>query len=699
MKDSRPWVVRPSIGNPAIVALKGLETTFEILLAASYGESPESLQEGLKDGVRLVGIDDKDEKGNYVLAIRGHIKELFRAETPEEAAHKFESSGASRFFGWHLISSEAFSPPLKFFLVTLGFKEGDEDDEENIPKIPEGRSLLFSLAVGDHLKPNSICLTRKDWKDFTFIHATDLHVAKRNDGIPKIIGLEGKSGYINFNDHLRRLTSRANEMADRGEADFVFLTGDLIDYVLPDKKIQSNEDLEELRNLSFDEANWLTFYNILTGEDGGVGLRVPAFTLLGNHDYRLNLYNLDDGGDRWEDFGLTEEQFKRYKEKAVEADAKFPQQLWVGLSGLLWYFRYINPDLDYEFSLDSHSFICLDTGPDEFDAGDTDSLGVRIEKDSPSAKSLITKVLNYRTGFGLFLWAFPWILLGLFAGIGFFYNLWVIINLKLSSSFGISLAVFLLTGFIIALERTINIAKEGGRTLLYNLGTLALAVEGIVPGGGPDSAGLSLEQIDWIRGLIKGDRGLLFVCMHTPPVNTSPDEQKLTELNETNQREQTSKPGKKLKYWIDNVSDANLSIGSISRNWAEFLDFLAGIGRGKAVDLVLCGHAHQNIEFRIESYSSTVGSPARLSKKKVGICTDVYSNYINNPGSRPDWWNQNKPNPLTLVLQTTSLGPKGKNVTKQDTKIYFKKGGKGVAGYRIIEVKNNSIIKIEFKEI
>src|SRR3972149_7671255 len=684
MRFSYPWVVKPSIGNPAIVSFEGTETTFDILLATLYEENLESLKNSLKDRIHLIRVGNENE--TYALSIGENIEQVFGAETIEEAIHKFESSQAPKSFGWHLISTGAFPPPLKFFLVTLGFK-----DDGNIPKFPQRESLLFTLQVDTHLKPNSIYLTNKDWKDFTFIHATDLHVAKRNDDIPKTIGLQRNSGYINFNEHVGELIPRANKMADEKGLDFIVITGDLIDYILTDyKKIQSNEDL---KNLGFEETNWFTFYNILTGEDGRLGFRTPTFTLLGNHDYRLNPYNLDESGEMLKGFGLTKKQLQQYKNKREEVYIKFPEQLRVSLSGLLWYFRCINPDLDYKFSLGPHSFICLDTGPDEFNADDADLIIRKIKGISPSTESFTTKVLNHGLKYGLFLWTLPWsFLAGLFLGILSFGYL-QILKFKLLSSISISFAVFLMTWIIIIpLIRTIKLGIRGKRSLLYDLTDLALALEAIAPGGGPDSAGIFLDRIDWIRDLMrdkKNDQGLLFVCMHTPPVNTSPDV-KLAEVNETKQRNKLGG-----KYWIDKVSDGNLSIGSIYKNWAEFLDFLAGIMSEEATDLVLCGHAHQNIEFRIESYSSI--GPARISKKKVGICTDVYTSYINNPGNRPNWWIWNASRPLTLVLQTTSLGPRGKDVT-------LKKGGeviveRNVAGFRVIKVKDNVIIRIELERI
>jgi hypothetical protein len=77
-----------------------------------------------------------------------------------------------------------------------------------------------------------------------------------------------------------------------------------------------------------------------------------------------------------------------------------------------------------------------------------------------------------------------------------------IINFKVSSCIFRPLIVFIIGWFIIPFIRIINFGEKGGRKLLYNVGTLAVGIGAIAPGGGPDSSGLSLEQIGWIRDLM-----------------------------------------------------------------------------------------------------------------------------------------------------------------------------------------------------
>jgi hypothetical protein len=136
--------------------------------------------------------------------------------------------------------------------------------------------------------------------------------------------------------------------------------------------------------------------------------------------------------------------------------------------------------------------------------------------------------------------------------------------------------------------------------------------------------------------------------VHTPPVNIKGENEK-QELYENYLRKKTGKP------WIDR-KDNNLSFGSLAHNWKTFLEVLTGLTNQKKyiVDLVLSGHAHQNIEFRLQPYYH------RKDKRyEVGIYCWDYSNQLLNlktPEERRQWWEKNKP----FILQTAATGPTGK---------------------------------------
>jgi hypothetical protein len=130
-----------------------------------------------------------------------------------------------------------------------------------------------------------------------FIHATDPHVSLRNDIYETALG-EREAGagkpppFVNFNHNLRRFIYQANELADKGELDFVLLLGDLVDFM---KHSYSDRD-------DYGENNWRLLCDILTGADAkggrrpkGPGIKVPVFT---HGKSRLEVLSLPTSGQR-----------------------------------------------------------------------------------------------------------------------------------------------------------------------------------------------------------------------------------------------------------------------------------------------------------------------------------------------------------------------------------------------------------------
>jgi hypothetical protein len=103
----------------------------------------------------------------------------------------------------------------------------------------------------------------------------------------------------------------------------------------------------------------------------------------------------------------------------------------------------------------------------------------------------------------------------------------------------------------------------------------------------------------------------------------------------------------------------------------------------KGVDLVLCGHTHCDLAFRLEKYPATEGRPTRFfqQKDKVAIYTDKYAQELDEAGDRKSWWQKHRP----LVLQTPSLGPEGND--------------KSPPGYRLVQVADNVITKLEYRSL
>lgn len=138
-----------------------------------------------------------------------------------------------------------------------------------------------------HTVPHALCL-RPSSKDLHFIHLTDLHVAARNDLMEQEINSTvdavppgTKLEFINFNNRLRSFIQRANYLADSGELDFVLALGDLVDFVHQGL----GEDQAENSNWQT-LADIFTGGGCEKSARNNEGLRVPMLTTTGNHDWR-----------------------------------------------------------------------------------------------------------------------------------------------------------------------------------------------------------------------------------------------------------------------------------------------------------------------------------------------------------------------------------------------------------------------------
>jgi predicted MPP superfamily phosphohydrolase len=170
-------------------------------------------------------------------------------------------------------------------------------------------------------------------------------------------------------------------------------------------------------------------------------------------------------------------------------------------------------------------------------------------------------------------------------------------------------------------------------------------------GGSPDTDCITDLQIGLINSYFesKKNEGPILIVMHTPSINIRGGYKK-EELYEDYRERTTGNP------WID-YRDNDLSYGSLAYNWERFLEVLTGLTneKGYKVDLVLSGHVHQDIEFRLKPYYDD-----KNKRNKVGIyCWDYSKKLIESltktPEERKQWWEKNKP----FVLQTAATGPLG----------------------------------------
>lgn len=243
-------------------------------------------------------------------------------------------------------------------------------------------------------KPNAVYLdARAAHAPRTVFIATDIHVASRWETIvadarrvlsdveremPGIgstgsdIALERPSAwdafqqsFVNPNKNLAALIRIVNHLADEGRADFLFLTGDLVDFKFQRPRRYSRA--------TYDGTEWQFLEDLLLGRlPFSERLRVPMFTLTGNHDYRLFPYRLQTYGLRHCGVAdkLLEELLRRtgglarLKYKPSDWDAVRVRQ--TSGHSLDYYHLAFNPYLDYSINISGVSIIVLDTGPDFF---------------------------------------------------------------------------------------------------------------------------------------------------------------------------------------------------------------------------------------------------------------------------------------------------------------------------------------------
>ena len=279
-----------------------------------------------------------------------------------------------------------------------------------------------------------------------------------------------------------------------------------------------------------------------------------------------------------------------------------------------------------------------------------------------------------------------------------------------------------LRGYFQFINCDLNFIKRFGKTHFIFLDTDKDSFKDIYDliYSNPSSRGLRDSQLKWLKNYcnknVKDDEHVI-IFMHTPVFNPP----KLEMLRETLEKifpelkEEEKKTNKKLisinllkEYsLIDKMDDPridpliDLKFGTILNNWEQFLSFCLNCrdkGILKPVDLVVCGHAHKNLEFRLEPLMGrkleTIPNLEILPLKKLQIPCAVYmGNYSDEYKAEMQYFNKlfeddrkrrladhnlitNK-NPF--ILLTTTIGPRSQ------------KEYSNLQGYRKIIIKENRI--------
>ena len=491
-----------------------------------------------------------------------------------------------------LIKNHVFGELNKFYKVTIEFTL----NKEVLKFLKERNFVMFDVYSANHqINYHSLVISKQKWEDFTFVHATDLHLAERNDKIYGIVKKWTESSIkenvddffetvrkklkikkkikkeesilsemkiplrkrlINPNNQFRRFIKLMNRKVLKNELDFIVITGDIVDYTVLSRL---SKKLRKSNEFNYDDSNWLTFKNTILnipskekfkGVVRGEELNCPIFTTLGNHDYRPFHYDLT-WAEMYKKIGLNASEAIALNELFSASPITALTKTSLALKG---YLTEINSSFDFSIKLGNNLFIILNTGSDSFK-------NVRdLITGHPSVTGVSYKQIKY-------------------------------------------------------LENLINnVIKNDTNTFLFLHGP-------------PLNSGGKKYTIN-----IFEKKGSRFIT------------QKLNEFKES----LIKKLGKPISAArIDGVF--NMKYGSISSNWEKIVDFCKNY-----CILTLAGHTHDSLEFRLENpekKTSVYDAPPFRLKKIENPAAIYYDNY-SEIYSEAKSIKENGP----FVVQTPALG-------------------------------------------
>jgi len=176
-------------------------------------------------------------------------------------------------------------------------------------------------------------------------HMADTHCSTHLDiyemslseaGVPSVEAQQ----FNNWNQRFREFHRRA-----AGNCDLVIIAGDIIDYGRGHIGMQI--PLDKIEAYWYD-LNWIQFCTMLSS-----GYSKPVFTILGNHDWRLQPYApFAPGAPHFSSYNLcSADQLKKVHaaghEGAFTYGALTENPLWTDVESVAWYLLLINPFLDY----------------------------------------------------------------------------------------------------------------------------------------------------------------------------------------------------------------------------------------------------------------------------------------------------------------------------------------------------------------
>lgn len=235
-----PLFLSPNLGCPHILDVNKIPISIPLIVAGQYGSRTRPTKEAFRDHFRLVPSYQGE----------GHEVGLVVSDDPAEIVDWNQLSEFANLEDTQmLINSELHYKVLgegtRYWRINVDLEPADlvgllREREVN----GKSRTLptLYDLVmVGEPRETERFNYHAVQFVpeiragNCTFLHLTDAHVARRNDEIlDEVLKFENdksekeiRSNYINFNRHFRDAIGAANDLANRGELDFVLLLGGL----------------------------------------------------------------------------------------------------------------------------------------------------------------------------------------------------------------------------------------------------------------------------------------------------------------------------------------------------------------------------------------------------------------------------------------------------------------------------------------
>ena len=683
MKEAEfPLVLSPNLGCPRIVSLEGLKKgeTIPLIIAGRYGEFACPLRDTFEGMFYLRLCDSLGENAQDI--------QLHPVDDPQEIRDwnllcDFTTiDGTQKIFNSEL-HYNVLGEETRYWRLDVAIREEDSDSFQSLVR-NKGENMLptlYDLILRDkedkeeRVNYHAIQVVGSTSGGCNFIHLTDIHAAKRNDEILgevlKVKSRRSRSeivdAYINFNDGLREFIGIANAMADAGELDFVVVTGDLVDFTFHGWENEPNAA----------ENNWRTFIHLITGTGaeqvkGNPGLKVAVYTSTGNHDWRLHPYD-PNMGSYCATFGLKKDELEHYEYKSFDS-REYPEDERAKRSKALTSqaLKKLNfAALGFKDKQKVRLMKLLYSRITTWVLGGIGVLGgleggVRL---TWTASKLWANVLAVLAGAGIG-WCIKKVLERLFGKMAdVFVDNPLRAEIKSLHYYLTHINPFLDYAFRYG-DHAFIVMDTGADVFIGNLldgkqvkHIKRMSIEDNILGGSPDSRAFDCEQvycnwsqIVWLERVLEtvsqvaNNRSKTLIFLHAPPVN--PDKKVVWKDLWESERE--------APKWIGK-DECNLTYGTINHYLSQFFYLCTGYRESelvngntepllREVDLVFSGHAHRNIEFRLEKEWVAFNKT-----HEIRIFSDVYSQLWNG-GKLGETWEDYRP----VMLQTAACGLNGR---------------------------------------